>query len=459
MKKQGQNGMEDQSILPRFTKFNYAVGDFANNIVWNAMSIYLAYFYTDVFGLDPAHMGYMFLAVRLFDAVTDPLVGMWADRTRNKYGQCRSFLLYGSIPLGISFIMLFYTPDVTDGLKLVYAYGSYALLTLAYTIVNVPYSTMAGNLSNSSSERTSLQSYRFGVGLLASVLVAAIVLPLVDFFGEGDEKTGFFLTAGVLSVLIVIGLLYCFRMVKERYLPEVGTQQSLGNDMAVNLKSVLSNSQLVIILVINSLFTIAFVLRASAQIYYTKEVMVEAKDMMSIFLTLGTVAMALGAALSSFIWGRFDKSVVFRRLMYAITLVLGLLYIVPGTELYLIIFIWLVGSFLMMSSVPLCWSMVSDIVDFQRFKSGKLLGGLIFALFLFTIKFGVGVGGALIGWVLSTTGYKAGMDQSLSTIEAINASATILPAVLILISAFIMHRYKLDRNKIQEIHDGLYGTK
>jgi len=141
-------------LLPETTKFNYGMGDFGNNIVWHMLGMWLAYFYTDIYGLHATHVGTMYLVLRVFDAITDPLVGFWVDRTRSKYGSCRPFILFGTIPLAVSFTMLFYVPDLDETGKLIYAYVSFGLLTLTYTLVNVPFSAMAGFLSRDSDERT-----------------------------------------------------------------------------------------------------------------------------------------------------------------------------------------------------------------------------------------------------------------------------------------------------------------
>ncbi len=438
-------------LLSRATKFNYGVGDFGNNIIWHTLGMFLAYFYTDVYGLHPAHMGTMYLAVRIFDAITDPLVGMWVDRSRTKYGQCRPFILFGGIPLAISFVMLFYTPDFGGVGKIVYAYFSYSLLTLAYTIVNVPYSTMAGTLTEDSDDRTSLQSYRFGIGMLASVFVAAALFPSVEFFGNGDEQKGYFYTVLVFSFFVVFCLYYCFRTVNEKYLPELEEEETRLKDVLSDLRTAISNVPLLLLLTVNVIFIVSLMVRAAAQIYYVDEVLVNADHLLPTFMALGTAAATLGAAMSALLWGRFDKPVVCRILMFICGLLSGIVFWFPGTAILPILIIGLISTFLHLSIVPLTWSMVSDTVDYQRSLTGRYLGGLFFALFLFSLKIGTGVGGAVLGWVLGATGYEAGVTESERVVTAINFISTLLPGLLFISGGLVMCFYKLDRRKREEI--------
>ncbi|MCJ8318315.1 MAG: MFS transporter [Colwellia sp.] len=445
--------------LPRTTKFNYGMGDFGNNIVWHMLGMWLAYFYTDIYGLHPTHVGTMYLVLRIFDAITDPLVGFWVDRTRTKYGSCRPFILFGTIPLAVSFTMLFYVPDLDETGKLIYAYVSYGLLTLTYTLVNVPFSAMAGFLSRDSDERTLLQSYRFGLGMLASVFVSFTTLHLVDFFGDGDQQYGFFITAAVFSLLIIICLYYCFFTVKERYQPEELSANDQGlKSLVVDIKQAFSNRQLVILFIANIIFFITLTLKGTTAVYYVNHVMTDAREHLTLFMTLGTIGATLGAALSAIMWTRFDKVRAYKILMFICGLLSAIPYWLPGTAFISIMSLGVITSFLSLSMVPLIWSMLSDVVDYHQTITGKNQSGLFFALFLFTLKVGLGVGGAVSLWVLGTTGYEAANElQNTAVVESINFISTFLPGILFIVAGIIMMFYQLDQTKREEIRLQLYG--
>ena len=158
------------------------------------------YFYTDVFGITAAAAGTLMLAVRMFDAVTDPIMGGVADRTRTRWGSYRPYLLWVSVPYGLLAVLAFTTPDLSDGGKLIYAYITYALLMTAYTAINIPYSALGGVITKNTQERASVQSWRFMLAMVGGTLVAAATLPMVEFFGGGNEQKGFQMAMVVLSV-------------------------------------------------------------------------------------------------------------------------------------------------------------------------------------------------------------------------------------------------------------------
>ena len=166
-------------------KVAYGLGDTASNIVFQSVMLFLSFFYTDIFGISPAVVGTLFLAVRLLDAVTDPLMGALTDRTNTRYGKFRPYLLWMAIPFGVISVMAFTTPDFSEQGKIIYALLTYGLLMLAYTAINIPYSALGGVLTADPKERVSVQSYRFVFGMLGGLLVTALTLPLVEFWGQG----------------------------------------------------------------------------------------------------------------------------------------------------------------------------------------------------------------------------------------------------------------------------------
>jgi len=454
-------GFSPSQPLQTGIKINYGLGDFGNNIVWQMLSIWLAVFYTDVYGLHPVHVGTMYLAVRIFDAITDPLVGYWVDKTRSKHGSCRPFIMFGTVPLALSFTMVFYTPDFSEGGKLIYAYASFALLSLTYTLVNVPYSAMAGFLTRDSDERTLLQSYRFGLGMLASVFVSYAMLPLVAHLGDGDDQLGYLYAAAVFSLLIVICLYYCVFRVQERYAaqPLSENQQGSVKDLYRSISQALGNRQLAIVYSVSLLFFTTLTIKATVAVYYINHVLLDASDRVAIFLTWGSVGATLGAALSAYLWTRFDKVRSYQALMFCCAILSAIPYWLPGSEFVTIMLLGVVVSFLSISMVPLTWSMLSDLVDYQQVLSGKNMAGVIFALFLFVLKLGLGIGGAVSLWVLGASGYNAELsEQSPQVIDSINFIGTLLPGLIFLAAGVIMMFYKLDKAKREEIRLALYGA-
>lgn len=232
-------------------KVGYGLGDTASNLYWKTFEFFLMYFYTDVFGIKAGAAGTMLLVTRIWDAINDPLVGYFADRTRTAWGSFRPYLVWMCIPFAITGVLTFYTPNLSDNGKLVYAYITYTLVMMAYTAINIPYGALMGVISASSLERTSVSTYRFVLAFVGGIVVQYFTLDLVAFFGGTesvmvgskettrvlDEQMGFLCTMVVFSIAAVILFLITFATTKERVLPEVQKTSTYQADLKFLLTS------------------------------------------------------------------------------------------------------------------------------------------------------------------------------------------------------------------------------
>ena len=175
-------------------KVGFAVGDVGFNLYWASIASFLAVFYTDVFGISAAAAGTMFLVTKIIDAVTDPLMGAVADRTKTRWGKFRPYLLFAGVPMAGAAVITFSTPDLSENGKIVYAYVTYSLMMLCYTILTTPYSSLSGVMTAHPQERSTLISFRFIAAFAGTSLVNKFTLPLVAWFGQGDEALGWQLT-------------------------------------------------------------------------------------------------------------------------------------------------------------------------------------------------------------------------------------------------------------------------
>ncbi|MEY2999953.1 MAG: hypothetical protein RL648_167, partial [Verrucomicrobiota bacterium] len=169
-------------------KTAYALGDTASCLFYSTFAQFLMYFYTDVFGISAAAVGTMFLVTRLWDTINDPLMGMIADRTETRFGKFRPWLVWGILPLILTGVLTFTTPDLGMTGKLIWAYATYTLVGMAYTAINVPYSALMGVMTSRSEERTVLSSFRFLGAFSGSLIVQGTLLWLVQFLGQGNEQ-------------------------------------------------------------------------------------------------------------------------------------------------------------------------------------------------------------------------------------------------------------------------------
>ncbi|MGL6313591.1 glycoside-pentoside-hexuronide (GPH):cation symporter [Vibrio sp. WXL103] len=428
-------------------KIAYGLGDTGCNFVWQTVMLFLAYFYTDIYGLSPAHMGTMFLLVRFIDAVTDPLMGSIVDRTKTKYGRYRPYLLWMAIPFGVACMAAFFTPDLGETGKIVYAYVSYIFLTLMYTAINVPYCAMANALTNDSSERTSLQSYRFALSTAGGLVVAMVALPLVDVIGQGDVQKGY-LGAMAIMGLGAIGLFfYSFANTKERCVPENEEKHSVLDDLKVLAK----NNQWRILFIVNIVLLTGIVLKAASTMYYVNTVMGRA-DLATTFMVVGMLANIVGAIGSAPVLGKFDKPKVYRVLIIASGVLSALLYLVDPSNLGMVFTLVILLGVIQMSTTPILWSMMSDVVDYEKTRSNRSLSGMVFSTNLFAIKLGIALGGAGVGWILAWAGYQGGAEvQSAEAVTAIKLLFTVIPGIFFVSLAALMMFYNIDNNKLAQI--------
>ena len=272
-------------------KIGYGLGDTASNLYFQMFIIYLLFFYTDVFGISAAAAGTMLMVSRFWDAVNDPLMGILADRTHTRWGKFRPYLIWISVPIALIGVATFYTPDLGSTGKLVYAYITYTLMMMAYTAINIPYSALMGVLSPNTQERTSVSTYRFVLAFAGAFVVQGLTLPLVKFFGGGDQAVGFPLAMAVFGVLAAVLFYATFATTRERVQPPVEQRTALKED----LKDLTKNRPWMILLVM-SIASLAYAIVRSGSVVYYFKYYVGNEDMASSFMVYGTVAVIVGVA-------------------------------------------------------------------------------------------------------------------------------------------------------------------
>jgi len=426
-------------------KIGYGLGDGASNIIWQTIMLFMAYFYTDIYGLSAFHMGTMFLVVRVFDAFADVYAGYLADHTKTKHGQFRPYLLWFALPFGIFGALTFYTPDVGETGKIIYAYVSYTVLSLFYSLVNVPYCAMINNLSQDPDERVSMQSYRFAFAALGGIVVSAVALPLTKVLGNGDLQKGYFYGMILMGALSTLLFLVCFAMTKEHYIKEVDKKQKLSG-LYKELHILLKDQNWRCIFSLNVVNLIAGILKTGGAMYFVNYYL-HRPDLVSVILSIILGAKFIGSMFTISLYGKLDRLFAYKLAMTVQAGVMMMLFFVPSQYIVSICIIIGVIHFINSTATPLQWSLLSDIIDNLEKKSNKSLSGLVFSTNIFAIKIGIAIGGAIIGWLLTMGGYIGNAPvQTESATLVVRLIFTVIPAVLLLSLILILKKYRTHEN-------------
>lgn len=425
-------------------KVGYGLGDAASNIVFQVVMGFLLYFYTDVFGISAAAVGTLFLVVRLFDAITDPIMGGIADRTNTRWGKYRPYLLWIAIPYGLLAILAFSTPDFGASGKLIYAYITYTLLMTAYTAINIPYSALGGVMTASPTERASVQSYRFALAMAGGAVVTASVLPLVEYFGQGNQQYGFQMAMAILSIFAVICFVGCFLMTKERVEMPKPVSNTIGGVWS-DFAKMLQNDQWRVIAIVTLLLLISVAMRGATTPFYVQYYL-QQESLITLFMTSGMVAGIAGALSANWLVKSICKVTLMRVCTVGIVITNGILFFVPRDAMEVALVFSILANFVHMILTPLLFSAVPDTVDYGAKKLGQSAMAMAFSGHLLMIKLGIALGGAFTGWILATSGYEPNVDQGESALNGIlflySASSVIAGIVVFACLKF----YKLTRD-------------
>ena len=243
-------------------KLGYGLGDMASNFYMGFFGLFLLYYYTDVFGISPAAAATMLLLTKIVDAISDPAMGLIADRTESRWGRYRPYLLWAAVPYALLGYLLFLGPDLSDTGKLIWAYVTYTLVMLAYTAINVPYSALLAVISSVAEERTKATQFRFVSASLGTLAVGAFATPLVRWFGGGDEVLGFRLTIILFAVLSVVIFWFTFATTRERIQPE-SHDSSIREDFSV----LLANVSWIVLVVTGILVVVGLIARFASIVF------------------------------------------------------------------------------------------------------------------------------------------------------------------------------------------------
>jgi GPH family glycoside/pentoside/hexuronide:cation symporter len=421
----------------------YGVGDFAMNLYWSGTAFFLLYWYTDVAGLPNEVAGFLFFVGSAWDAVTDPGMGILAERTRTRWGRYRPYLLLGSIPLAASFMLLLWVPPFTGMALTGTLIAAHLLFRTAYTVVGVPYSALSARLTHDSQERTKLAGARMLAAATGGLAISASAFPLVSWLGNGNEQDGFF-TLGILAgTLAVIVHIICFATTYEPDMAAQGAAEPKVRLVDV-ANMVASNRPFVLVFLAVLFMSSASVLMGKNILYFVKYGLGEHDRQHVVVLVNGITALCM-IPVWTFIAHRIGKRATW--LVASSIACIGLLALYLANVTTLTQFV--VHMFFVTLGVSafgvLFWSMLPDTVEYGEWKTGVRSEAIVFGFTTFAQKVSIGLAGWILGYLLTATGYESGQTQSAETIDGLLFTMTIIPTALYLGGALLVWYYPVNK--------------
>ncbi|TKB43858.1 MFS transporter [Thalassotalea mangrovi] len=433
-------------------KVGFGAGDMAVNVVISAMMLIITFFYTDIFGLKPSDLAILFLSVRLIDAITDPIMGIVTDRYTTRWGRYRPYFLFMAIPFAISVFLTFSTPDWDYNSKLVWAYATYILVTIMFTIVTIPYISIIGVLTDCPKERLSANGYRLFFAKIAAFLVTIVVPMLAQYWGgEENIAAGYQFAMGLMAILAAFLFIFCFFTTTERIEHQVETKPFL-----TQLQLLLRNDQWLVLVTICVIGTIGYVIRGSVAAYYAKYYLGGDATLLSSFLATGVAAAIVAMVVSTWITKHYCKINLFRYSQILVGIIsVAMYYLVQPGDVMLAFLFYFTLSFVVDLHAPIFWSVISESVDYGTLKTGQRVSGLAYGGISFAQKAGMGLAGFIVGQLLTYFNYQADQVQSDFTLTGIALMLCIIPGVFHTLMGVMMFKYRITNNVYENIKQDL----
>jgi glycoside/pentoside/hexuronide:cation symporter, GPH family len=452
-------------------KLGYSLGDLAANLVFQTLMTYLAYFYTDIYGLEPGHASALMLTVGLVAAFGfNPIIGAIADRTVSRWGKFRPWILFTAVPLGVMALLAFSTPNFAYKGKVIYAVVTYTLLLLLYAANNLPYSALSGVITGDMKERNSMSAYRFVAVMFAQFFVQVFMLPIIETAGGGNKAIGIEKVMTWLAIIGTVMLLITFLTTKERIVPKPEQKSTLKED----LHDLFANKPWVVMLLLTTLVFITLAMKGGAYVYYFKNY-VDKESLTSfikpilnglsgiginffgedpvsagfgLFNAGGIIFMIVGITLSKRFADRYGKRDVFGIALFISTVFILLFCFFPPQSVRLMFASQILHGFFYGLTIPLLWAMIADVADYSEWKNNRRATAIIFSAMMVGLKGGLSIGSSLLAWILSLYHYvpNSGEVQTAAAIQGTKMLVSVYPSIPFLMGVGLLFFYEINRS-------------
>lgn len=464
-------------------KIGYSLGDLAANLVFQTLVTYLAYFYTDIYGLKPEDASVITLIVGLIAGFGfNPMVGALADRTATKWGKFRPWILFTSVPLGITALLAFSTPDFSYKGKMIYAAATYSLLLLLYAANNLPYAALSGVITGDMGERNSISSYRFVAVMFAQFFVQVFMLPIILSVGNGNKAAGIETVMTWLAVIGSVMLLITFFTTKERIIPKPEQKSTLKED----LKDIFQNRPWIIMLTVTAFIFITLAMKGGAYVYYFNNYVDEdaLKSFISpitaffnsigmnffgedpksagfgLFNAGGIIMMIVGITFSKRFADKYGKRDTFIASLFISTLFVLFFVFYPPKAVGIMFLSQILHGFFYGISTPLLWAMIADVADYSEWKNNRRATAIIFSAMMVGLKVGLSIGSSLVALIIGKYGYISS-EGSVNAVqpETVATGARMLvsvfPSIPFFIACGLLLFYKINKKMEVQIEKDL----
>ena len=457
--------MKKDFVLSTKEKFAYGMGDFALMIGYGAIGFYLVFFLTDVAGLPAEWAGYIFLIARIWDAVTDYAMGLISDRTKSRYGKRRPYILFGAVPFGIVFYLMWIVPFESQGMLFAYYLSVVILFNTIFTIISIPYNALTPEMTQNYDERTSLSGFRMGLSFSGTLVAAAGIMFVADFIFPGEEayRSSFPVIGIIFGTIASAALIFTFLGTKERV---VDHKQVPRKSFFKNLKSIFALREFRIVIGMFLFNMVGFDLIQVMLIYFLKQVIHVSENVTFVIMAVPLIVAIAAAPLWVKLGEKWGKKKAYQVAAIYLSISLLVCLVAPvGNLAFMIVLSAFVGIGISASQViPL--SIIPDVIEVDEYRNGTRQEGAIYGIIMFLYKFASAIAINVATLILGFWGYMevsadtvAEVVQPESAITAIRIIMGIGPGIFFLISALFVKMLPITKERFDEIKKAIEDRK
>lgn len=447
--------MKNNNTLTKMEKISYGLGDMGNNVAYGAVGFFLVFFLTDVAGISPLWAGYIFMIIRAWNAVCDLIMGVISDHTKTRFGRRRPFLLFGAIPLGVAFALLWLVPFSGNTQLIIYYTLIGILFNTLYSLVAIPYNALLPELSQDYDERTSISGYKMAFSFVGSLVSAMGVSFIVDtiFPGKAMYAVSYPIMGKVLAFVLIVCILAAFFGTKERVEPKASEKQE---NIWKALKSLLKLKEYKLVLGVFIFSMVSFDIIMALYIYFMKYSLEVSDSLTSIFMAIPLVTAVLVTPMWVAISNKIGKQKTYIiSAIYSLIPLLGCLFIPAGNIPVIIVATILIGVGISASQI-LIFSILPDVVEVDEAKNGVRREGVIYGATMLLYKIGSAI---IVAGVTASLGIFGYIQSSGSTIVTQPASAIFgirlliccAPALCIILSVIFIKKLSLGKAGFDDV--------